>query len=78
MFTAPCALESYVQVFDEENALEHFEAFASLNGPAFYGMPANEARVTLEKRSWKMSGDIEGAEVIRPYRMGESLPWAMV
>lgn len=78
VFTAPCALESYVQVFDEENALDQFEAFASLNGPAFYGMPANEARVTLEKRSWKMSGDIEGAEVIRPYRMGESLPWSMV
>ena len=43
--TAPCALELYAEVFDEEDALDRFEAFASLNGPAFYRLPVNEARV---------------------------------
>ena len=50
-FVAPTALQTYVQVFDEEGALANFEAFASLNGPAFYGLPVNSGSVTLEKRS---------------------------
>src|SRR5689334_10617572 len=37
IFNAPFALESYATVFDEEGALDRFEAFASLNGPRFYG-----------------------------------------
>ena len=48
-FTAPVALAAYAQVFDEEGALDRLEGFASLNGPAFYGLPPNEARVTLER-----------------------------
>ena len=28
-------------------ALDRLEAFASLNGPRFYGLPPNEQRVTL-------------------------------
>jgi dihydroorotase len=48
-FTAPLALAAYAQVFDEEGALARLEGFASLNGPAFYRLPPNEARVTLER-----------------------------
>ena len=47
IFNAPVALQVYAQVFMEENALHRLEAFASLNGPRFYGLPANEERVTL-------------------------------
>lgn len=50
IFNAPHALETYAQVFEEENALEQFEAFASLNGPRFYRLPVNEARVVLERK----------------------------
>src|SRR5215213_6789382 len=46
VFSAPVALEAYLCVFAEEDALDRFEAFASLNGPAFYGLPPNEERVT--------------------------------
>ncbi|MEQ9038797.1 MAG: dihydroorotase [Silicimonas sp.] len=48
-FTAPVALSCLAQVFDEADALDSLEAFASLNGPAFYGLPVNEERVTLTK-----------------------------
>jgi dihydroorotase len=48
-FTAPLALAAYAQVFDEEGALDRLEGFASLAGPGFYGLPPNEARVTLER-----------------------------
>ncbi|WP_205520863.1 dihydroorotase [Propylenella binzhouense] len=47
VFSAPVALACYAQVFAEEGALERLEAFASLNGPAFYGLPPNEERITL-------------------------------
>jgi dihydroorotase len=47
IFNAPVALQVYAQVFMEENALDKLEAFASLNGPRFYGLPANEERITL-------------------------------
>lgn len=47
IFSAPVALQAYLRVFEEENALDRFEAFASLNGPAFYGLPPNEERLTL-------------------------------
>jgi dihydroorotase len=33
-------------VFEEMNALQHFEAFCSLNGPRFYGLPVNEASLS--------------------------------
>ena len=38
-------------VFEEEGALDRLEAFASLNGPAFYRLPPNEATITLEKQA---------------------------
>jgi dihydroorotase len=49
IFNAPYAIESYLAVFEEEGAIDRFEAFASLNGPAFYGLPVNDGTVTLEK-----------------------------
>ncbi|MDE1900793.1 MAG: dihydroorotase, partial [Alphaproteobacteria bacterium] len=47
IFCAPHALELYAQCFDEAGALGNLEAFASRNGPAFYGLPVNEGVVTL-------------------------------
>jgi dihydroorotase len=35
IFNAPFAIESYAAVFDEENALDQLEGFASLHGPRF-------------------------------------------
>lgn len=49
VFNAQTALPCYAQVFDEENALDRLEAFSSLHGPAFYGLPVNENTLTLRK-----------------------------
>lgn len=49
IFFAGNALELYAQVFDEAGALKNLEAFASRNGPLFYGLPINSGSVTLEK-----------------------------
>lgn len=53
IFTAPVALELYAQVFEEERAPDRFEAFASLNGARFYGLPPNTETVTLERSPWQ-------------------------
>jgi dihydroorotase len=75
IFNAPFALESYAQVFEEEGALDKFEAFASLNGAAFYGLKANEDAVTLERVEVEVPDEIEG---LVPFHTGETLRWRMV
>ncbi len=78
IFSAPAALEIYAQVFDEENALDRFEAFAALYGPRFYGLPPNEQRVTLRRRSWTVPMEVTtGAGPVRPFRAGEQLAWEL-
>ncbi|MBX7483057.1 dihydroorotase [Qipengyuania qiaonensis] len=78
IFNAPVALESYVKVFEDEGALEHFEAFASLNGPAFYRLAPNEERITLEKIPVDVPAEIDGGEApIVPFHAGETLSWRL-
>jgi dihydroorotase len=76
IFNAPFALESYVQVFDEEGALDRFEGFASLAGPAFYGLPVNESRITLDRAPVEVPETIDvGAAAVVPFHAGETLSW---
>ena len=78
IFTAPHALENYLQVFDEEQALDKFEAFASLNGPAFYKLPINKQKITLIKTSQEVPQTIgQGNLAVSPYRASETLTWSM-
>lgn len=72
IFNAPCALESYAQVFDEEGALDKFEAFASEHGANFYGLPLNEGTVTLERAEQLVPETVEG---LVPFHAGETLRW---
>lgn len=37
------------QVFEQDSALDKLEGFASLNGPAFYGLPTNPDKITMTK-----------------------------
>lgn len=69
VFTAPSALELYAQVFDEENALDNFEAFASLNGPRFYGLEPNTETITLKRELWTIENMVlvENGDVVRPF-----------
>jgi len=80
IFSAPTALEVYAQVFDEEGALDKLEAFASLNGPAFYGLQVNDATVTLKRAATAVPGEVVSAEgeTVRPFLAGETLPWRLM
>jgi dihydroorotase len=78
IFNAPFALETYAAVFDAEGKLDKLEAFASINGPRFYGLPLNEGSITLERAEVKVPERIEsdGIEII-PFRAGETLGWKL-
>ena len=79
IFNAPFALESYATVFEEEGALEHFEAFASLNGPAFYRLPVNAETITLVREPVVVPDviDCNGTPIV-PFHAGETLNWRVV
>jgi dihydroorotase len=75
IFNAPHALESYAAVFEEEGALDLLEAFASENGPRFYGLPLNEDRVTLERAEVAVPERI--ADLV-PLHAGQTLGWRLI
>ena len=74
IFNAPFALESYATVFEEEGALDRFEAFASINGAYFYGLPLNEGSVTIERAETQVPESIGG---VVPFHAGETVRWRM-
>jgi len=78
IFNAPHALESYAKTFDEEEALDKLEGFASLNGPRFYGLPVNEDTIVLERKPINVPEKIEAANnCIIPFHAGETLEWSL-
>jgi dihydroorotase len=79
IFGAPYALESYATVFEEEGALDRFEAFASLNGPAFYKLPVNEETVTLRRIATPVPEELPlVGQTIVPWHGGQTLNWSFV
>ena len=74
IFNAPFALESYAQVFEEEGALDRFEAFASLNGPNFYGLPINDETISLERAEVTVPDRIDD---LVPFHAGDILRWRL-
>ena len=77
-YTALTALELYAQAFDAAGALDRLEAFASFNGPAFYGLPRNSGRITLRREAWTVPESIPFGEAqLKPLRGGETLEWRL-
>ncbi|WP_313487009.1 dihydroorotase [Pseudescherichia sp.] len=75
-FNAPTALASYATVFEEMNALAHFEAFCSLNGPRFYGLPVNEGYVELVRDEEQVPESIAlSDDTLIPFLAGEQVNW---
>ena len=78
-YTAPAALELYAEAFEAANALDKLEAFASFNGPDFYGLPRNAGTVTLRREPWQLPESLPfGDARLKPLRGGETLNWRMV
>lgn len=75
-YTAHAAIELYAEVFENENALDKLESFASLNGPAFYQLPVNTDKITLIRKDWTVPATMSfGEDVVVPIRANETIQW---
>ena len=72
-------MEMYTEAFAQAGALDKLEAFASLNGPAFYGLPRNEGTITLKREAWTLPESVAmGEHQLVPLNAGETINWKMV
>lgn len=79
LFSAPVALALYAHAFEQAGALHHLEAFASHNGPDFYGLPRNTDKVTLRRLPWTVPASYEfGDSEVVPMWAGQECPWTVV
>jgi dihydroorotase len=79
IYSAHAAIELYAEAFEEAGALDKLEAFASVHGPAFYGLPRNMGSITLRKEAWTVPGELAfGSATVVPLRAGESVAWRLV
>lgn len=78
VFNAPSALAAYTTVFEEMDALQHLEAFCSLNGPRFYDLPVNADFVELVRVPFQQPEEIPlGNESIIPFLAGQTINWTV-
>jgi dihydroorotase len=78
-YSAPAALPLYAEAFEDAGALAQLEGFASLHGPAFYGLPANGETVTLVRDAWRVPDTLPfGDDTIVPLHAGRELRWRVV
>ena len=76
IYSAYCAIELYAEAFDLAGDFSNFEAFMSLNGPAFYELPVNKSKIVLQKSSWTVPETLPfGQETLVPFKAGQKLQW---
>lgn len=75
-YTSHAAIELYAEVFEQENALDKLEQFASFNGPDFYNLPRNKDEITLVKEAWDVPSHLQfGDDKMIPLRANEQIKW---
>lgn len=78
-YTALHAMELYAQAFEMAGALDKLEAFASLHGPDFYGLPRNQDKIVLERSNWTIPEQLTaGGSNLVPLAAGQQLQWKML
>ena len=81
IFNSPVALNSYLQVFEEENALNNFEKFASINGSRFHNLPISNEFITMVRDPFKVEEFVDIFDEnkmigkIKPLHSGQILNW---
>ena len=79
-YTSHAGIELYAEAFDAAGALDQLEAFASFNGPDWYGLPRNTDTVTLVRESWSVPESIEYLpdDPLVPLRAGGGVAWKLI
>ena len=76
IYSAYCAIELYAEAFYLAGDFSNFEAFMSLNGPAFYRLPVNNSKIVLQKSSWTVPETLPfGQQSLVPFKAGQKLQW---
>ena len=79
LYTAHAGIELYAEAFDRANALDALDAFASRNGPAFYGLEPNRETITLRRDPWPVPDELPvGDDALVPFRAGDCVGWRIV
>lgn len=79
IYSAHAAIELYAEAFDNANALDKLEGFASFYGADFYGLPRNTETITLEKTGWQVPDSYSFAQQkLIPLRAGELIQWRRI
>ena len=79
IYTAHAAIELYAEVFEQANALDKLEGFASFYGADSYRLPRNTDTLTLVKQSKHVPKSIKfGKDSLVPLRAGEEVSWRML
>ena len=77
-YTAFAAIELYAEAFEQRNALNRLEPFASHFGADFYGLPRNTEQITLVREPWSVPSNLPfGEHNLVPLRAGETLQWRL-
>jgi dihydroorotase len=77
-YTALHAMELYAEAFERAGALDKLEGFASLHGPAFYGLEPNADTITLRREQWTLPATLPLGELeVVPLNAGEIINWKM-
>ena len=77
-YTALHAMELYTHAFDQADALDKLQGFASFHGPDFYGLPRNNSTMTLVRERWTLPTELAmGNATVVPLNGGETIDWAM-
>ena len=79
IYTAHSAIELYAEAFENAQALDKLEGFASFFGADFYGLPRNAQRITLQRKPWQLPASLTfGEQPLVPLRAGETVQWKLV
>jgi len=79
IFSSPCSLELYTEIFEQENSLDNLEAFTSINGPLFYNLPINKKKIKLIKEKWIQDDYTEENGIkIKNFFGGKEINWKVL
>jgi dihydroorotase len=78
-YSAHAAMPLYAAVFEQNQALDKLEGFASFYGADFYRLPRNTKTLTLQKTPWTVPEwyDVETDRLI-PLKANEVLNWQIL
>lgn len=76
IFSAPCSIELYTEIFDQENSLHNLEKFTSINGAKFYGLSINKDKIILKNEEWVVAEFTEFNNIkVKNFYGGKKLQW---